>query len=190
MERFRARHLLLPPSLLSLLRLPLAILFPLVFSVRAAALGVLAAAGISDVLDGWLARRLHQTTATGAVVDPVTDKLFVLSVVATLVAQRQLSVVGVLLLTVRELGELPLVAWFIVSHRVRRARATKASANVPGKAVTSLQFASIAATLVHSRVQGALLDATAGAGLVAALAYWIREVGAFRAHTQSERARA
>ena len=190
MEHFRARHLLLPPSILSLLRIPLAMLFPMVFPLRAAALGVLAAAGISDVLDGWLARRLNQTTPTGAVVDPVTDKLFVLSVVATLVVKGQLSILGVFLLTVREIGELPLVVWFVISHRVRRARATKASANVPGKAVTSLQFATIAAALVHSRIQGALLDATAGAGLVAALAYWIREVGAFRAHTQGERARA
>jgi cardiolipin synthase len=186
--RFRAKDMLLPPSLLSLLRVPLAITFPLVVRHGAAALLVLAAAGVSDVLDGWLARRTHRTTPTGAVLDPVTDKLFVLAVVVTLVGTRQLSLLGVLLLSTREVGELPLVFWFLVSHRVRRARATKAAANLPGKAVTSLQFATIAALLVHARFLQALLFATGGAGLVAALAYWTREIGAFRAHTRSEEA--
>jgi cardiolipin synthase len=186
--RFRAKDLLLPPCLLSLVRVPLAIAFPLVVGRSAAALLVLAAAGVSDVLDGWLARRTHQATPTGAVLDPVTDKLFVLSVVITLVTTHQLSLLGVLLLSMREVGELPLVFWFLLSHQVRRARATRAAANVPGKAVTSLQFASIAALLVHARFLQGLLFATAGAGLVAALAYWMREIGAFRAHARSEEA--
>jgi CDP-diacylglycerol--glycerol-3-phosphate 3-phosphatidyltransferase len=38
---------------------------------------IFTAAGITDVLDGWLARRLNQTSRFGAFLDPVADKLMV-----------------------------------------------------------------------------------------------------------------
>jgi phosphatidylglycerophosphate synthase len=171
---------LLVPGLLSLARVPLGLAFPFVVGTPWAAFVILVLASLSDVLDGWYARRHGQVTPTGAVVDPVTDKLFVLSVVVTLWLHRQLSLVGILLLSTREVGELPLVFWFMLSHNVRRVRATKASANAPGKAVTSLQFLTIAASLFHMTIVDALLYATAGAGVIAALAYWIREVSAVR----------
>jgi cardiolipin synthase len=45
------------------------------------ALAVLAASGITDYLDGYLARRLHQTSQLGQVLDPVADRLYILAVV-------------------------------------------------------------------------------------------------------------
>jgi cardiolipin synthase len=42
-------------------------------------LGVLIAAGITDLLDGVLARRLNQKTALGAYLDPIADKLLLSS---------------------------------------------------------------------------------------------------------------
>jgi len=178
--RFRAKDLLLLPGLLSMARVPLAILFPFVVATRWAAFLVLALASASDVLDGWYARRYNQVTPTGAVVDPVSDKLFVLSVVVTLFVHRELSLLGIVLLSTREIGELPLVFWFVLSHHARRARATKAAANIPGKAATTLQFLTIVAALFHMPAVEALLYVTAGAGVLAALAYWIREVSAVR----------
>jgi CDP-diacylglycerol--glycerol-3-phosphate 3-phosphatidyltransferase/cardiolipin synthase len=183
MGRFRARDVWLVPSLLSLARIPLAAAFPLVQPSQAGSFLILVLAGGSDVLDGWYARRFHQATPTGAVLDPVTDKLFALSVVVTLVATRALPLSGVLLLTTREIGELPLLVWFLVSSKAWRARATEAAANVPGKLATMLQFASIVAALMRSSYTDALLFATAGAGAVAAVAYWIREVTAIRRAT-------
>ena len=35
--------------------------------------------GISDMVDGWLARRLHAETKAGAILDSVADLSFVLS---------------------------------------------------------------------------------------------------------------
>jgi phosphatidylglycerophosphate synthase len=180
-ERFRLKDLLLPPGLLSLARVPLGLAFPLVVDRPWAAFLVLALAGASDMLDGWYARSHGQVTPTGAVIDPVTDKLFVLSVVLTLLVRHQLPIVSLVLLSTREIGELPLVLWFVVSHHVRRVRATKTSANLPGKAVTALQFLTIAAVLFHLPAMSALLYATAGAGVVSAFAYWLREVSAVRA---------
>ena len=46
--------------------------------------GLFAVAAISDILDGWLARYLHEHTFLGACLDPIVDKLLVLSVFATL----------------------------------------------------------------------------------------------------------
>src|ERR1700689_2737700 len=43
------------------------------------ALGILVAGGLSDGLDGWLARELNQKTALGAYLDPIADKLLLSS---------------------------------------------------------------------------------------------------------------
>jgi len=45
-----------------------------------------ALAGLSDAFDGYLARRRHQATTYGAVLDLIADKLLMLAVVATLAA--------------------------------------------------------------------------------------------------------
>jgi cardiolipin synthase (CMP-forming) len=180
MGEFRARDLVLVPSLVSFVRIPLAVAFPFAIPSRVAALSILCAAGLSDVFDGWYARRFGQATPTGAVVDPVTDKLFVLSVVVSLVAFHVLPVVSVLLLSTREIGELPLLFWFFVSRRLREARATKAAANVPGKLATGFQFLTVGSALLGLPFTNELLFTTAGAGAVAAVVYWAREISAVR----------
>jgi len=168
------------PGLLSLARVPLAVAFPFVVDRPALALGVLLAAGLSDVLDGWTARRYGQVTPTGAALDPITDKVFVLTVAVTLVVRAYLSPGDVVLLSTRELGELPLVVWLATSPRARQLRAESTSANAPGKLATALQFAAATAALFRWPHVGAMVAVTAGAGAVAALVYWIRAVRAMR----------
>ncbi|KAA2285206.1 CDP-alcohol phosphatidyltransferase family protein [Arenimonas fontis] len=70
----QARHL---PNLLTGLRLLLAPLLPwLLVSGRAgAALAVAALAGLSDALDGWLAKRFGWGSRLGSLLDPIADKL-------------------------------------------------------------------------------------------------------------------
>ena len=92
MGRYDLRDLVRIPGLLSLSRVPLAVVFSFVVGRPVLALGVLVGAGLTDVLDGWYARRFGQVTATGAALDPITDKLFVLTVAITLVVTGQLSV--------------------------------------------------------------------------------------------------
>lgn len=72
------------PNLLSLLRLLLIPVFLwLVLGPRhdLLALGVLVVSGITDFLDGWLARRLGQHSRFGSLLDPIADRLYVLAVV-------------------------------------------------------------------------------------------------------------
>jgi CDP-diacylglycerol--glycerol-3-phosphate 3-phosphatidyltransferase/cardiolipin synthase len=178
MGRYRARDVVRVPGLLSLARLPLAAAFPFALARPWWAMGVLAAAALSDVLDGWYARRFGQVTPTGSALDPVTDKIFVTTVAVSLVVRGTLSILDVLLLSTRELGELPLVVWLAINREARRRRADYPSANVPGKVATALQFGAAAWALFRMPHLAWLVDATAIAGVAAALSYWRREIRA------------
>lgn len=50
----------------------------------AAVLAILAFAALTDLLDGFFARRLNQHTRTGELLDPVADKMLSISVVLSL----------------------------------------------------------------------------------------------------------
>jgi cardiolipin synthase (CMP-forming) len=176
MSTFSARELALPPNLLSLARLPLAALFPLVAERPAPALAVLCAAGLTDVLDGWLARRSGQVTATGAIVDPLADKAFAVAVVGALVGHGMLPLWGTSALLTREILEVPLALWVALSKRFRGARIDGASANVPGKLATAVQFAAVLSAIALPAALPALLAATALAGAAAGASYWARQL--------------
>lgn len=75
------------PNLLSVLRLagvPVFLWLVLGPEADGWALALLAVAGVTDFLDGYLARRLRQTSAIGQVLDPVADRLYILAVVVGL----------------------------------------------------------------------------------------------------------
>jgi len=177
---YRARDLINGPSLLSLARLPLAVAFVLSVNYPIAALGVLALAALSDVADGWLARTTGQATATGAAIDPITDKIFVLTVVVTLIVVGRLSVLDVLLLSTRELGELPLVVWLASSQRARRHKREYPQANIVGKLATTMQFVTVGTALFGWAVSGVMIALTALAGAIAAASYWARSIRVLR----------
>lgn len=171
---YRARDVFLVPSLISLLRIPLAVAFVCVHKQPALALGVLIAAGVSDILDGFVARRFDQCTATGAAIDPITDKIFVLTVVITLTIAGHLSPWSVILLSTRELGELPLVIWLSFDADARKRRKEHPKANVAGKVATAMQFAAVVAALFHEPIAPTLVWITATFGVLAAVSYWRR----------------
>jgi CDP-diacylglycerol--glycerol-3-phosphate 3-phosphatidyltransferase/cardiolipin synthase len=70
------------PTLLTLFRIALIPVFVLVFylpweGARVVTAVIFTLAAVTDWLDGYLARRLDQTSAFGAFLDPVADKLMV-----------------------------------------------------------------------------------------------------------------
>lgn len=172
-QPYRARDLVRVPGLLSLCRLPLAVVFPFCIGRPGAALAVLAAAAGSDVLDGWYARRFHEETRTGALLDGVMDKVFVLTVVGTLVATGLITIVQVLLLAAREIGELALVATALVLRP--RPLGSHRSASFLGKLATVLQFATVVLVIVHAPLLGVAFAVTAACGALAAGEYWRNE---------------
>ena len=89
------------PNLLSLLRL--ALIFPFLVLAQDGkdwpALWILAAASITDYLDGKAARVLHQESKIGAMLDPAIDRLFIAASIFVL-WQRELFpiwLVGILI---------------------------------------------------------------------------------------------
>ena len=66
---------------LTFLRLLLIPLFALLvaYDYPGSALIVFLTAGLTDALDGWIARRTHQRTSLGAWLDPMADKLLLLT---------------------------------------------------------------------------------------------------------------
>jgi cardiolipin synthase len=78
------------PNVISIIRLagvPLFLWLILVPEADGWALAVLFVSGISDYADGYLARRLHQTSKVGEILDPVADRLYILSTVVGLAAR-------------------------------------------------------------------------------------------------------
>lgn len=75
------------PNLLSIARLfgvPLFLWLVLVPHADGWALAVLMVSGITDWLDGMLARSLNQASKLGQILDPVADRLYILAVVVGL----------------------------------------------------------------------------------------------------------
>lgn len=90
------------PNLISLARIPLAVLFALAESATARVV-LIATAALTDWLDGWIARRFDQGSTSGEVLDPVTDKLFVATVMGTYLVRGLLRPWELVLLWLRDL---------------------------------------------------------------------------------------
>ena len=95
------------PTLLTLLRIPLTFLamgFVFVPGVlaKSASLGCVVAASATDWLDGFLARRWHQTSPLGALLDPIADKVLVLGMFLAFVQLGLIPAWMALIIALRE----------------------------------------------------------------------------------------
>jgi len=97
------------PNMISVARLAgVPVFLWLVLGVRTQAgdwwaLGVLAAAGLSDWLDGKIARALHQQSRIGEILDPAADRLYIVSTVIALAIRAIIGWWLVAVLAAREL---------------------------------------------------------------------------------------
>jgi len=108
------------------------------------ALGVFVVAAASDWLDGYLARRRHQTSIMGAFLDPLADKLLVTAALVSLVELGELSAWVAMVVIARELAVTGL-------RMVAAARSIVIPASGWGKIKTGSQMAAIAGLIVEPR---------------------------------------
>jgi CDP-diacylglycerol--glycerol-3-phosphate 3-phosphatidyltransferase/cardiolipin synthase len=104
-------------------------------------------AAITDWLDGWLARKLNQTSAFGAFLDPVADKLMVAAALIILVQLSRVDAIIALIIIGREITISALREWMA---QIGEGRSVAVS--VLGKVKTGFQMVAIPMLLYQDRV--------------------------------------
>ena len=115
---------------------------------------------ITDWLDGWLARTLNQTSAFGAFLDPVADKLMVTAALIILVHVNRVDVVVAVVIIGREIAISALREWMA---RIGQSRSVAVS--FIGKAKTACQMAALLMLLHWDPLFGVIPLREAGAAL-------------------------
>jgi cardiolipin synthase (CMP-forming) len=118
-------------------------------NVTAAAVFLLGA--ITDWLDGWLARKFNQTSAFGAFLDPVADKLMVAAALIVLVKLGRADEVVAVIIIGREIAISALREWMA---RIGDSRSVAVS--FLGKVKTVCQMVAILMLLYHDPLFGVI----------------------------------
>ena len=174
------------PNLLTWLRIVLIPLFVGIFyfekswvsipNQNLVATVIFTAAAITDWLDGWLARKLNQTSAFGAFLDPVADKLMVAAALITLVQLERVDAIIALIIIGREITISALREWMA---KIGEGRSVAVS--LLGKIKTVSQMVAIPLLLYDDDI-GAFNPALVGTWLIclaalltlASMAYYLK----------------
>lgn len=137
------------PTLLTLGRIAAIPVFVGVFFLHswwsnALAAAIFVLAGITDYLDGYLARRLSQTSRFGAFLDPVADKLMVAAALVLLVEQHANGWLAIpaLVIISREITVSALREWM-----AEIGKRTTVAVSYVGKVKTVMQIVAITVLL-------------------------------------------
>jgi cardiolipin synthase len=128
------------PNILTIIRIILVPIFIITFFLvsKWVALSVFIIAGITDLLDGYIARKYDMVTDLGAVLDPFADKLMLMSVIIVFTISGYIPVFVLIIILTKEL--------FMIYGGARFYFAKKKiviPANRYGKASTVLFYVSI-----------------------------------------------
>jgi CDP-diacylglycerol--glycerol-3-phosphate 3-phosphatidyltransferase len=131
---------------------------------------VFGVAGVTDQVDGFLARRWRVESRFGKIADPLADRLMIDAAVILLVAYGRLPWAGLVVIVARDL--LLLAGW-----RVLAPRGIDLDVNVVGKAATWALYAAIGFRIVtHDHTVWPLWIFWIGlAGAVVAAALYVRD---------------
>jgi len=132
---------------------------------------------LTDWLDGWLARKLNQTSSFGAFLDPVADKFLVCASVLVLVHLERADVFVALIIIGREIAISALREWMA---QIGASRSV--AVHVLGKAKTMVQMVAIPFLLydgalfgvVDTRIWGTVLIWIAAVLTIWSMAYYLR----------------
>lgn len=107
------------------------------------------AAGLTDWADGYLARKLNQTSAFGAFLDPVADKLMVAAALVLLVQLGRIDAIVAVIIIGREITISALREWM-----AKIGAAKSVAVSMLGKVKTTAQMLAIPILLYHLPLLG------------------------------------
>jgi len=147
------------PNLLTWLRILLIPVFVSVFYLADSTLSphlknliatsVFLLAAITDWLDGYLARKLNQSSAFGAFLDPVADKLMVAAALILLVRLGRADAIIAFIIIGREITISALREWM-----AKLGEAKSVAVSFLGKIKTTFQMIAISMLLFHDQLLG------------------------------------
>ena len=121
------------------------------------AMGIFSAAAITDWLDGYLARKWGETSAFGAFLDPVADKLMVAAALILLVQLGRAEAYLAIIIIGREIAISALREWMAQLGKTKNIAVA-----FIGKVKTGAQMTAIIALLLWEPLIPGHLDARAG----------------------------
>ncbi|MBS1157898.1 MAG: CDP-diacylglycerol--glycerol-3-phosphate 3-phosphatidyltransferase [Proteobacteria bacterium] len=110
---------------------------------------IFVAAALTDWADGYLARRLNQTSAFGAFLDPVADKLMVAAALIVLVELGRTNAIIAMIIIGREITISALREWM-----AKIGAAKSVAVSMLGKIKTAAQMTAIPLLLYHVPLLG------------------------------------
>ncbi len=127
-------------------------------------------AGVTDQIDGFLARRWHVESRFGKIADPLADRLMIDAAVILLVAYGRLPWPGLVVIGARDL-------LLLVGYRVLAPRGIELDVNVVGKTATWILYAAIGFRIVtHDHTSWPVDLFWSGLGLaLAAAMFYVRD---------------
>ena len=135
------------PNALTLFRLALVIPAGILAALELYlwALGLFVLACLTDLLDGWIARKYHMISKAGMMLDPLADKLMAVTLIVIICMKGILPMWVMWVIVVKELSMI--VGGLILVHR-----GIAAPANIVGKLAAVLFNASIMLSLLYEYV--------------------------------------
>lgn len=136
------------PNILTIIRLCLVPLFPIVYfsqgeNSHLIALGIFIIAGITDFLDGYLARKYELVTVIGTVLDPLADKLMLIAALISLYIDNAIPIPILIIVIIKETTMI-ISSTYMYFHKER----TVIPANIFGKMSTVLFSLAVFITIV------------------------------------------
>lgn len=125
------------PNILSGLRIIMAISFP--FLSQQNRILILCLALLTEYLDGALARKFNWVTASGQILDPIADKILALIVGLTFVVIKKLSIIELLLISLRDLVAAGGFILIVIIYR-NYSLTSSFRPNFLGKMTTAFQY--------------------------------------------------
>jgi phosphatidylglycerophosphate synthase len=145
--------LLTLPNTVSLSRVVLALAFVLV-SEPWDRIALIAVAGFTDFIDGWLARHEKSESTAGALLDPLADRVFVFVAISTYLVEGLLTTGQYFIFLTRDLAT---AVGFVVAKIIPTLRPAVFRARMLGKIVTVLQLIALVVIIVVPELTGVLV---------------------------------